>query len=53
MGKFNNNWHEGEFGPADRSEYFEYKYVNQNNEQFDLDLIERMKDFEENYKKST
>jgi uncharacterized protein (TIGR01741 family) len=39
------NWHESEFGPTARIEYFEYKYLN--NEQVDLDLIERMKKFEE------
>ncbi|SES45091.1 Protein of unknown function, DUF600 [Psychrobacillus sp. OK032] len=51
-GKFNvhfdyTNWHESEFGPAARIKYFEYKYINQNNETLDLDLIEKMKEFEE------
>lgn len=40
------NWHESEFGPTARIKYFEYKYVSQNKEQPDLDLIERMKEFE-------
>ena len=39
------NWLESEFGPTDRIKYFEYKYINHN--QLNLDLIERMKDFEE------
>lgn len=39
------NWYESDFGPTDRIKYFEYKYINQNKEQ--LDLIERMKEFEE------
>lgn len=38
------NWHESEFGPTARIEYFEYKYLN--NKQVDLDLMERMKKFE-------
>lgn len=41
------NWHDSEFGPAARIEYFEYKYVSQNKEQLNLKLIERMKKFEE------
>ncbi|KMK95088.1 immunity protein YezG family protein [Rossellomorea marisflavi] len=41
------NWHDSEFGPAARIEYFEYKYVSQKKEQLDLDLIARMKKFEE------
>ncbi|MCM3439382.1 immunity protein YezG family protein [Metabacillus halosaccharovorans] len=41
------NWFESEFGPTARIKYFEYKYLSQNNEQFDLDLIEKMKKFEE------
>jgi hypothetical protein len=41
------NWHNSEFGPTDRIEYFEYKYVNQNKEQFDTDLMKRMAAFEE------
>ncbi|MGG4548891.1 immunity protein YezG family protein [Rossellomorea marisflavi] len=52
LGKLNvhfdySNWHDSEFGPAARIEYFEYKYVSQNKEQLDLDLIARMKNFEE------
>ncbi|KML23428.1 immunity protein YezG family protein [Rossellomorea marisflavi] len=52
LGKLNvhfdyTNWHESEFGPAARIEYFEYKYVSQNKEQLNLKLIERMKKFEE------
>lgn len=39
------NWHESEFGPTARIKYFEYKYISKNKEQ--LDLIERMKAFEE------
>ena len=39
------NWHESEFGPTARIKYFEYNYVDQNKEQ--LDLIQRMKEFEE------
>ncbi|MEI2664046.1 immunity protein YezG family protein [Rossellomorea sp. LJF3] len=38
------NWHESEFGPTARIEYFEYKYLN--NEEVDLDLVERMQKFE-------
>ena len=38
------NWLESEFGPTDRIKYFEYKYVKNN--QTDLDLLERMKEFE-------
>ncbi|MBY6088182.1 immunity protein YezG family protein [Priestia flexa] len=41
------NWHESEFGPTDRIKYFEYKYISQNKEQLDFDLLERMKEFEE------
>ncbi|KGT37227.1 DUF600 family protein [Weizmannia sp. CD-2023] len=41
------NWHESGFGPTDRIKYFEYKYISQNKEQLNLDLIERMKQFEE------
>lgn len=41
------NWHDSEFGPTARIDYFEYKYISQNIERFDLDLIERMKNFGE------
>ncbi|GAF65111.1 hypothetical protein BTS2_2009 [Bacillus sp. TS-2] len=41
------NWHESEFGPSDRIEYFEYKYVSQNKQQINLELIKRMEKFEE------
>lgn len=41
------NWHDSEFGPSDRIDYFEYKYVIQNNKQYDLNLIERMRKFDE------
>lgn len=41
------NWNESEFGPTSRIKYFEYKYISNNKEQLDLDLIERMKEFEE------
>ncbi|MCE4049577.1 MULTISPECIES: immunity protein YezG family protein [Bacillaceae] len=41
------NWHESEFGPTGRIKYFEYKYISQNKEHLDLDIIERMKEFEE------
>lgn len=41
------NWHNSEFGPSARIEYFEYKYLNKNNEQLDLDLMDRMKKYEE------
>ncbi|WP_077309995.1 immunity protein YezG family protein [Terribacillus halophilus] len=41
------NWHESEFGPTDRIKYFEYKYISQNKEQLDLNLLERMKEFKE------
>ncbi|WP_113928090.1 immunity protein YezG family protein [Bacillus sp. P14.5] len=41
------NWHDSEFGPAARIDYFEYKYISQNKEQFDLALIERMKKYED------
>ncbi|MGG3574198.1 immunity protein YezG family protein [Bacillus gobiensis] len=41
------NWHDSEFGPTARIEYFEYKYLSKNKEQLDLDLIESMKKFEE------
>ncbi|MBD8037379.1 DUF600 family protein [Solibacillus sp. A46] len=52
LGKLNvhfdyTNWHDSEFGPAARIEYFDYKYVSKNKDQFDLDLIERMQKFEE------
>ena len=39
------NWHVSEFGPTNRIRYFEYKYIKNN--QIDLDLLERMKEFEE------
>ena len=39
------NWHVSEFGPTNRIRYFEYKYIKNN--QTDLDLLERMKEFEE------
>lgn len=39
------NWNKSKFGPADRTYYFEYKYVRKNKEK--QDLIEKMKDFEE------
>jgi len=42
------NWYESEFGPTDRIDYFEYKYISKNKEQ--LDLMERMKKFEEQKK---
>lgn len=42
------NWHKSEFGPTARIKYFEYKYVSYNKEELDVDLIERMKKFEEN-----
>lgn len=38
-------WYESEFGPTDRIKYFEYKYIN--NTRLDLNLLERMKEFEE------
>ena len=38
------NWHESEFGPTARIKYFEYKYLSNGNGQ--LEIIERMKDFE-------
>ncbi|ASN04218.1 immunity protein YezG family protein [Virgibacillus necropolis] len=41
------NWHESEFSPAARIEYFMYKYGSNNKEKLDLGLIERMKEFEE------
>ena len=41
------NWHDSKFGPTDRIKYFEYKYVDKNKEQQDIDLIEKMKKFEE------
>ncbi|WP_077596430.1 immunity protein YezG family protein [Oceanobacillus kimchii] len=40
------NWHNSDFGPSDRIQYFEYKYLDKNKEQVDLDLIEKMKKFE-------
>lgn len=51
-GKFNvhfdyTNWYKSEFGPTARIEYFEYTFVSKNKEKLDLDLIERMKEFEE------
>lgn len=42
------NWYESEFGPTDRIDYFEYKYISKNKEQ--LDLMERMKKFKEQKK---
>ncbi len=41
------NWHDSEFGPADRIEYFRYKYLKQNKEQLDIYLVKKMKEFEE------
>ena len=41
------NWYDSKFGPTDRIKYFEYKYVDKNKEQQDIDLIEKMKRFEE------
>lgn len=38
------NWHKSEFGPTDRIEYFEYKYLK--NEEVDLDKVERMQKYE-------
>ncbi|MDG5471608.1 DUF600 family protein [Jeotgalibacillus sp. ET6] len=51
-GKLNINfdytdWHNSEFGPSNRIKYFQYKYVSRNKEQFDIELIERMKKFED------
>ncbi|WP_018931497.1 immunity protein YezG family protein [Gracilibacillus lacisalsi] len=40
------NWHDSEFGPADRIDYFEYKYLS--SDKGDLDLIKRMEEFEKN-----
>ncbi|KGR89577.1 antitoxin YezG family protein [Lysinibacillus sp. OL1_EC] len=40
------NWQKSEFGPAARIKYFEYKYVSNNKDKLDIDLIERMKKFE-------
>lgn len=42
------NWHESEYGPSARIEYFEYKFVSKNKKELDLDLIKRMKEFEKN-----
>ncbi|MBM7620083.1 uncharacterized protein (TIGR01741 family) [Bacillus tianshenii] len=41
------DWHESEFGPTARIKYFEYKFITKNKQQQDLDLINRMKQFEE------
>lgn len=41
------NWHDSEFGPTARIEYFEYKYLNQNKENLDLELMKKMNEFKE------
>lgn len=41
------NWHNSDYGRTDRIDYFEYKYVGKNIEQFDLNLMKKMKEFEE------
>lgn len=40
------NWYNSEFGPTARIEYFKYKYLGQDKEQLNKDLIEKMKEFE-------
>lgn len=42
------NWHESEFGPTERIKYFEYKYLNMSRKQVDINLIDKMKNFEKN-----
>jgi len=42
------NWFESDFGPAARIRYFEYKYLDYKQENSNLELMKRMKEFEEN-----
>ena len=44
------NWTNSDFGPSARIKYFEYKYINQDNNVQDLELIVRMKEYEETNK---
>lgn len=42
------NWNDSEFGPSDRIEYFEYKYLNRElTDEIDKELMARMKKYEE------
>ncbi|MFF2342695.1 immunity protein YezG family protein [Bacillus mycoides] len=42
------NWNDSEFGPSDRIEYFEYKYLNRElTDEIDKELMARMEKFEE------
>ncbi|WP_160724831.1 immunity protein YezG family protein [Bacillus sp. USDA818B3_A] len=40
------NWTNSDFGPSARIKYFEYKYISQDKNGHDLELIERMKEYE-------
>ncbi|WLR42592.1 DUF600 family protein [Bacillus carboniphilus] len=44
------NWRESEFGPADRISYFEYKYICKEKKKEDIELMLKMKEFEESQK---
>ncbi|CAI8706546.1 MULTISPECIES: immunity protein YezG family protein [Bacillus] len=42
------NWNDSEFGPSDRIEYFEYKYLNRElTDEIDKELMARMEKYEE------
>ena len=42
------NWNDSEFGPSDRIEYFEYKYLNRElTDEIDKELMTRMEKYEE------
>jgi len=42
------NWNDSEFGPSDRIEYFEYKYLNRElTDEIGKELMARMKKYEE------
>ncbi|WP_025150774.1 immunity protein YezG family protein [Bacillus sp. H1a] len=44
------NWNDSEFGPSDRIEYFEYKYLKRElTDENDKELMERMQKYEEEY----
>ena len=40
------DWHDSEFGPSARIKYFEYKYLNKNKEEIDMQLIEKMEKYQ-------
>ncbi|EJR97922.1 immunity protein YezG family protein [Bacillus mycoides] len=44
------NWNDSEFGPSDRIEYFEYKYLKRElTDENDKELMERMQKYEEEH----